>query len=492
VVQAGAYISKSGCGLVRYLEMYKERRTGILEEYQGHVQKIDNYEQTVYTTWTVNFEKMSPRAATFLNICSFFHHDGIPIQLFQNAAAIIETRTLEASNGLETATEFLSSFRSAEGHWDHPEFLALVSEIRSYSLIDFDERNETYSIHPLVHDWTRRRVSDSTSVHECSQIILSISIDGGDGSKDIAFRRTLLPHIDVSLRSGTSKDPGVAALLWYPYNEGGRWREAEEMMKVVVEMRKKPLGDDHPDTLQSMNNLGSTYSRQGRWREAEELGVRVMETKKRVLGEDHLDTLESMNNLTITYSRQGRWNEAEEIGVRVMETRKRVLGDDHPETLSSMGNLSTMYSRQGRWNEAEQLQMRVMETRKRILGEDHPDTLASMGNLGWIYSSQGRRKEAEELEVRVMEMMKRVLGEEHPDTLRCMTNLGWTYSNQGRRIEAEELLARVVETSKKVLGDDHPETLARVAKLASIAGNRGTQNRVKKIAKWLMRPHRKT
>ena len=65
----------------------------------------------------------------------------------------------------------------------------------------------------------------------------------------------------------------------------------------------------------------------------------VMETRKRVLGEEHPDTLVSMNNLVSTYWSQGRWKEAEMLGVLVMETRKRVLGEEHPDTLTSIANL---------------------------------------------------------------------------------------------------------------------------------------------------------
>jgi hypothetical protein len=134
--------------------MYGERRTEFLEEYRDQVQKIDDYEWTVYTTWIVSFKKLSTRAAMFLNICAFFHHDGISRSIFQKAVANIETRILrnrQSSNGLEMAKDFLASFRSAKGHWDLHKFLTVVTEINSYSLINFDNRNEMYSIHPLVH-----------------------------------------------------------------------------------------------------------------------------------------------------------------------------------------------------------------------------------------------------------------------------------------------------------------------------------------------------
>src|SRR3712207_7615197 len=49
----------------------------------------------------------------------------------------------------------------------------------------------------------------------------------------------------------------------------GRWKEAEALFVQVMETSKTKLGDSHPDTLNSMANLASTYWNQGRWKEAE-------------------------------------------------------------------------------------------------------------------------------------------------------------------------------------------------------------------------------
>jgi hypothetical protein len=450
--------------------MYRERRSEFLEEYRDQTQKMDDYAWTVYTTWTVSFEKLSRRAAMFLNVCAFFHHEGISRSIFQKAIAAIEFRDYHASNGLEMAKDVLSSFQSANGLWDLHKFLMIMMEIGSYSLIDYDERNETYFIHPLVHTWTRSRLSDSTAVHESSQIILSLSIDDPNGSKDIAFRRTLLPHIDASLRCGTSMDPVVVSWLCRPYYEGGRWKEAERLQGLVTRIHKRVLGEDHPSTLTSMLNLAYIYWSLGRQEEAEELEMQVMEMMKRVLGDDHPDTLTSMSNLALTFSSQGRLKEAEELEMKVMEMMKRALGDDHPDTLTSMSNLAFTYWSQGRHKEAEELEVQVIEMRKRVLRDDHPDALMSMSNLACTYLSQGRQEEAEELLLLVMEMMKRVLGEDHPDTLMSMSNLACTYSSHGRQKEAEHLLVRVVQMSEIVLGGNHPDTLKRATWLASIMG----------------------
>jgi hypothetical protein len=40
-----------------------------------------------------------------------------------------------------------------------------------------------------------------------------------------------------------------------------------------------------------MANLASTYRNQGRWNEAEQLEVQVMDMRKKLLGAEHPDTL---------------------------------------------------------------------------------------------------------------------------------------------------------------------------------------------------------
>ena len=66
-----------------------------------------------------------------------------------------------------------------------------------------------------------------------------------------------------------------------------------------MDMTKKLLGAQHPDTPISMANLASTYKNQGRWNEAEQLFVQVMDMRKKLLGVQHPDTLTSMANLEV-------------------------------------------------------------------------------------------------------------------------------------------------------------------------------------------------
>jgi hypothetical protein len=100
-------------------------------------------------------------------------------------------------------------------------------------------------------------------------------------------------------------------------------------------------------------------------KKAEELEVQVMETRKRTLGQEHPSTLSSMNNLALTLCKQRRWMESEVLEVlevQTMETRKMVLGQEYPLTLTSIANLALKNRNRGQWKEAEELLMQMMET----------------------------------------------------------------------------------------------------------------------------------
>src|SRR5437667_9605881 len=83
-----------------------------------------------------------------------------------------------------------------------------------------------------------------------------------------------------------------------------------------------------------MYNLGITYSSLGRLEEAKQLEEKVLEVHERTLGEDHPDTLESMYNLGITYRSLGRLEEAKQLGEKVVEARARTLGSVTPTPLT--------------------------------------------------------------------------------------------------------------------------------------------------------------
>ena len=103
------------------------------------------------------------------------------------------------------------------------------------------------------------------------------------------------------------------------------------------------LGERHPDTLTSMNNLAYLYQSQGDYEQALPLYQKANTLSMEVLGERHPDTLRSMNNLALLYDSQGDYEQALPLYLKANTLSMEVLGDRHPKTLISLSNLAAFF-----------------------------------------------------------------------------------------------------------------------------------------------------
>ncbi len=250
------------------------------------------------------------------------------------------------------------------------------------------------------------------------------------------------------------------------YHALGDYPAAQPHLERAWEIRRRVLGEEHPDTLGSTNSLAALYQDQGQLAKAEPLFVKALEISRRVMGEEHLKTLSYMNFLALLYQAQGQFAKAEPLFVDTLEVRRRLLGDEHQDTFDSMNNLGMLYQAQVQYSKAEPFYVNALELRRRFLGEEHPDTLASMNNLASLYQDQAQFAKAEPLFVDALELRRRVLGDEHPRTLDSTNNLGLLYKAQDQFSKAEPLLLKTLEVCRHVLGEEHPDTLSSMNSLA--------------------------
>ena len=284
------------------------------------------------------------------------HHEGISEEMFERAA--LSRLQLEDRELQNEVTRLLNLLGKQESGWSSWKFHEVVKRLGSYSLIEFDQRNCTYGLHPLVQPWSATTLSEKRDFMRKGVVsIIGLSIPWTFKEEDYKYRRTVLKHIihATTALNATEIELSIAIGIARVYYEQGQWNKAEVLDVAIMEKSKRLLGDDHPNTLLRM----------------------VMEKRKLLLGENHPATLLSMANLAAIYGDHGHWNDAEKLEVVVMEKRKQLLGENHPDTLLSMANLAATYRNQGRWNDAEELEVVVMEKSKLLLGENHPHTILS-------------------------------------------------------------------------------------------------------------------
>ena len=235
-----------------------------------------------------------------------------------------------------------------------------------------------------------------------------------------------------------------------------------------------------------LHTIGNTYRTLGLYEPAERYHRQTLETRRRVLGEDHPDTLSSMNSLANVYDNQGRYEEAEALHRQTLETRRRVLGEDHPNTLSSMNSLAYVYSRQGHYEEAEALHRQTLETRRRVLGEDHPNTLSTMNNLVNVYKATAEVDKARPLVAELL-FAKKKTSERSDANAKTKNSYAWlALTREPADLRDPESAFRFALEANELTGFENPSFLDTLALAYQMTGNTAKAIEIQKRALALL------
>ena len=253
----------------------------------------------------------------------------------------------------------------------------------------------------------------------------------------------------------------------------GRAREAIELYKDVVRIRKAHLGDTHEDTLRAMTSYAVALQAVGEIEAAEALLLEACDRAEATLGPDHSATLLAAKMIAALREQQGRFQEAETLLRDVLERYLRARGEKDVGSIGAMHELSRLLGRMGKEDEALELARRGLELRIAVFGPDHPRTAAAMYNLGMMLRPRGKYDEAERLYRAALEIRKQRLGPEHEATLSILTSLANLRRYRGDLAGAEQMMRDTLDGWVRRHGPDHARTLRAMELLAGILRERG-------------------
>ena len=471
IKQAAAYMNKNSISVSDYLGLYEANDDELIYllsqdfEDQARYKEVKN---PVASTWLISFRQVSsrdPLAKEYLCFMSCIAQQDIPCSLLPLAT---KRRELEA-----------------------------IGTLRAYSFITKRERQDSYDIHRLVQiamrNWLKAR--NELSLWSGKALIRVAEVFPFPKHENRATWTTYLPHAQCVLNFQEYTGDFEKSQQDLLFNIGvcfqisGKYKEAERMHRQTLRLKETVLGQEHPSTLASMNNLAESLNSQGKYEEAELMHRQTLRLKETVLGQEHPSTLGSMNNLAESLRQQGKYEEAERMHRQTLRLMETVLGQEHPDTLASMNNLALVLGSQGKYEEAERMHRQTLRLMEAVLGQEHPDTLASMNNLASVLDSQGKYEEAERMHRQTLRLKETVLGQEHPSTLGSMNNLAESLGSQGKYEEAERMHRQTLRLMEAVLGQEHPDTLASMNNLASVLDSQGKYEEAERMHRqtlWLM------
>ena len=246
----------------------------------------------------------------------------------------------------------------------------------------------------------------------------------------------------------------------------GKYGDAENLYRSVIEMRSRVLGPEHPDTLASRHRLVYALNEEEKHAEAESEAREVVELREKILGFEHPDTLLSRYNLASALYHEGKYAEAEPLYREVSRLDNIVIGPEHPRTLAARIGLANTLNDQGKYPEAISSYADVIRLDKKVYGPEHPVTLNDRMNLATVLQANGQYLAAEAEYRMVIQLQEKVIGPKHAHTLNTRNNLAELLDDEGKYAEAEAECRQIIDLEATVLGPEHRLTLNSRANLA--------------------------
>jgi tetratricopeptide (TPR) repeat protein len=195
---------------------------------------------------------------------------------------------------------------------------------------------------------------DEALGHLASTSLLTFSVDDSTIS---AHRLTMRVALERQAHDGNlaGLGAGVAGLLTTvtqsltePWQNRPAARDTVQQIMALHERLTPRLAEDDTAVTEDLlrlrrwaiwclNELADSSA------QAIEYGQNLLTDSEQILGDAHPDTLNSRDNLAIAYHDAGRLDEAIALLKRTLADREQVLGDAHPDTLATRNNLAYAY-----------------------------------------------------------------------------------------------------------------------------------------------------
>ncbi|KAI4267246.1 MAG: hypothetical protein L6R35_006870, partial [Caloplaca aegaea] len=428
LVQAGTYMRETKTGCSKYLDLYQKSWTDLVAE----TPRLRDYENgSIQTTWMISYNRIrhsNPTAGKLLQLWAYLGRQDVWYELFLPGSA----RCPEC--------EWLQELAQSE-----IGFKSVIRSLLAYSLIEAQQHTESYSIHPVVHDWCAETISDGNG--DLKTIALTIVGEAVPDHTEAAYwvsQQRLLPHVDRCIRQigdsdlhsrlGDVQACSIFHNLGVLYDDQGKHPEAEKMYQWALDGEDKALSPNDPSLIITINNLGNLYSSQGKYTEAEKMYQWALDGLEK-WDPNHPSTLNTVNNLGILYKDQGKYSEAEKMLQRALDETKKAWGPDYLSTLKTVNNLGTLYYKQGNFTVAEKAYQQALDGYTKAWGPNHPSILETVNNLGFLYYKQSKLTKAKKMLQRALDGFTKAFGPDHPSTLQSIHDLQLLSATRSEQIE---------------------------------------------------------
>lgn len=459
IVQAASYIRQNSWSISKYLRHFQSQDGNASIQFLQHDFQDKTREHTVanpvFKTWMITvrqLEDQHPRAAEALWLMAFYNRQNIPRYLLLNLTQPPPSNLLASDR-----RDDVQVVSQPEVKEDAELSLDLaIGTLVAYSFINVSdtERGENYTLHRLVHKFTRywlkdyRRTADSWATKSLEFLSKEIPPFTYENWTKVT---ELLPHVEIILSyQPASHLParGLGVLLSaaaYCSRAKAQYPLAEEYIRRAITTLSAALGAEDPLTMQARYFLALVCLDAGRYKEAEDTFRVLVRYLSDTLGENHEKVFFASSDLSNTLRVQKRYKEAEELATRAVFVLEKLYSPEAMRLLESKRILSTILTDMGEYKKAIEIQRAIWEVTQKEYGPEHPEPMLMKHNLAVTLANMGELEEARRMSQDVLKWNEKLLGPDHPLTINILFNLAYTLDREGNFAEAEDYYRRVLE-----------------------------------------------
>ncbi|WP_229868767.1 tetratricopeptide repeat protein [Streptomyces chryseus] len=300
--------------------------------------------------------------------------------------------------------------------------------------------------------------------------------------------RDLIPHVMKLLQRVTNAGTAgavadTATRLAGHVFESGDYQAALHLSRAVTEVVEHWLGPDDPATYRAQHRAAMALFRLGSFEESETLHRSVLNGRRRVLGWENLETLQSQQDI---HEPLGQLRKFDACIAALRETeaaRANVQGDLHPDTLYARALLIEYLAEVNAVEDFDRVSQETVAVCHENLGAASFVTVTARHNLAYGLYRFGRWEQAEPAARVALEGRESLQGAGHPLALSAAVLLSWVLRERGLLQESISLGRRVVAEQERTLGPEHPYLLANRTGLASSLAAAGDTDGATELAR---------
>ena len=494
---AGSYIANNGIPIAEYRKIFSaDMKFSLTSE---GVTSRTGYTKQIFRPWEITLDQIcaldeghGSHAISLSNFFSLLHPQRIPTRIVKEAWKNFEENHLGLVRG--QALDIIS--KTKQEVMIEPLVRNAVGRLTAYSMVYLagkrSERQSYVSMPPLIHRWTRERMSETDRRDQWTKAMITIAMAVSAQSSTAKHRHDMLPHIDhlinlyrndlFTLPCGPQLCQKIVLDFSNVYSEAGLVLKAKDLRGWVLEKTCELLPQDPIAYVQASQHLARSHSDLGEYDDARRILRDLIGRLRAGNSGDTLLLLSCWSDLSDCLEESNLPEDAlQERGLimerftksRYDETFRSEINRVQRKLAASKRDASKKDS--GEIDHAISILQECIQSQEQYAQMDDHDLLVSFSELAKCYEDRGDLSKAQELNIKVLERRKDGDHSTH-DIMTAKDNVAALYSHQHQYELALALREEIMDTWNHQLlgdfGDLHPNYLKARSNLArSLADN---------------------